>query len=134
MTPGRIFVFLILAVGAVGTAVNGGTLYIRLLYLGGLLLVLAWLLTIFSLRGVKLERQARSQRGSVGDIFEEHFEVTNASRLPKLWLEVANGSNIPNATGSRILTFLRAKQKRIYTARTWLTSRGGFGRGTGRVE
>jgi uncharacterized protein (DUF58 family) len=126
VTPGRIFVFLILLVGAVGTAVNGGTLYIRLLYLGGLLLVLAWLLTIFSLRGVKLERQARSQRGSVGDIFEEHFEVTNASRLPKLWLEVANGSNIPNATGSRILTFLRAKQKRIYTARTWLTSRGGF--------
>ena len=126
MTPGRIFVFLILLVGAVGTAVNGGTLYIRLLYLGGLLLLLAWLLTIFSLRGVKLERQARSQRGSVGDIFEEHFEVTNASRLPKLWLEVANGSNIPNATGSRILTFLRAKQKRIYTARTWLTSRGGF--------
>jgi uncharacterized protein (DUF58 family) len=88
--------------------------------------MLAWLLTIFSLRGVKLERQARSQRGSVGDIFEEHFEVTNASGLPKLWLEVANDSNIPNATGSRILTFLRAKQRRIYTARTWLTSRGGF--------
>jgi uncharacterized protein (DUF58 family) len=101
-------------------------IYIRLLYLGGLLLLIAWLLTIFSLRGIKVDRQARSQRGSVGDIFEEHFEVTNASRIPKLWLEVANGTNIPNATGSRILTFLRAKQKRIYTARTWLTSRGGF--------
>jgi uncharacterized protein (DUF58 family) len=126
VTPGRIFVFLILVVGAVGTAVNGGTLYIRLLYLGALLLVLAWLLTLFSLRGIKVERQARSQRGTVGDIFEEHFEVSNASRIPKLWLEVANGSDIPNATGSRILTFLRAKQKRIYTARTWLTSRGGF--------
>ena len=45
MTPGRIFVFLILAVGAIGTAVNGGVLYVRLLYLGGLLVVLAWLLT-----------------------------------------------------------------------------------------
>jgi uncharacterized protein (DUF58 family) len=101
-------------------------IYIRLLYLGGILILVAWLLTIFSLRGIKVDRQARSQRGSVGDIFEEHFEVTNASRIPKLWLEVANGTNIPNATGSRILTFLRAKQKRVYTARTWLTSRGGF--------
>ena len=126
MTPGRIFVFLILIVGVVGTAVNGGTIYIRMLYLGVLLLLLAWLLTIFSLRGIKVDRHARSQRGSVGDIFEEHFEVTNSSRVPKLWLEVANGTNIPNATGSRILTFLRSKQKRIYTARTWLTSRGGF--------
>ncbi len=126
MTPGRIFVLLVLAVGAIGTAVNGGTIYVRLLYLGGLLIILAWLLTIFSLRGIKVDRSARSQRGSVGDIFEEHFEISNTSRIPKLWLEVANGSNIPNSTGSRVLTFLRGKQKRIYTSRTWLTGRGGF--------
>ena len=126
MTPGRVFVFLILGVGAVGTAVNGGTVYVRLLYLGGLLILTAALLTSFSLRGIKVERQARSQRGSVGDIFEEHFEITNASRFPKLWLEVVNETDIPNATGSRVLTFLRARQKRFYTARTWLTRRGGF--------
>lgn len=126
MTPGRIFVFLILVVGAVGTAVNGAAIYIRLLYLGGLLILLAGLLTTLSLRGILVERKARMQRGSVGDIFEEHFEITNTSRVPKLWLEVVNESNIPNATGSRILTFLRGKQKRLYTARTWLLSRGGF--------
>ena len=126
MTSGRIFVLLILVVGAVGTAVNGGTIYVKLLYLGGLLIVMAWLLTVFSLRGIKVERTARSQRGSVGDIFEEHFEIINGSRIPKLWLEVNNGTDIPNATGSRIITLLRGRQKRIYTARTWLTSRGGF--------
>lgn len=126
MTPGRIFVFLILAVGAVGTAVNGGTVYVRLLYLGGLLILVAGLMTSLALRGVKVQRQARSQRGSVGDIFEEHFEITNASRIPKLWLEVENETDIPHATGSRVLTFLRANQKRFYTARTWLTRRGGF--------
>ncbi len=126
MTPGRLFVILILGAGAVGTAVNGGTIYVRLLYLGGLLIVSAWLLTALSLRGIKVERTARTQRGSVGDIFEEHFEVVNTSRFPKLWLEVSNESNVPNATGSRILTFLRGKQKRIYTSRTWLVNRGGF--------
>jgi uncharacterized protein (DUF58 family) len=126
VTPGRILVLIALTVGAVGTAVNGGAVYVRILYLSILLIVLAWFLTVPSLRGMRVERQARSLRGSVGDIFEEHFEVFNASRLPKLWLEVANESPVPHATGSRVLTFLRARQKRIYTARTWLTRRGGF--------
>jgi uncharacterized protein (DUF58 family) len=73
-----------------------------------------------------VDRQARSLRASVGDIFEEHFEISNTSRVPKLWLEVANETTMPHATGSRVVTFLRAKQKRIYTSRTWLTDRGGF--------
>jgi uncharacterized protein (DUF58 family) len=126
VTPGRIFVLLILAVGAVGTMVNGAVFYVRLLYLGSLLIIIAWVLRMLSLNGIKVGRQARSLRASVGDIFEEHFEVSNASKLPKLWLEVSNESSIPNATGSRLITLLRARQKRSYTARTWITNRGGF--------
>jgi uncharacterized protein (DUF58 family) len=126
VTPGRVLVFLILGVGAVGTLVNGGTVYIRLLYLGSLLILISALLTSLALRGLKIERHARALRGSVGDIFEEHYEIWNDSLLPKLWLEVANDSNIPHTTGSRVLTFIRSHQKRIYVARTWLTHRGGF--------
>ena len=133
MTPGRVFVLLMLAVGAIGTAVNGGTVYVRLLYLSVLLIMIAWLLTVTGLRGIRVERQARSLRASVGDIFEEHFEISNTSKLPKLWLEVANETTIPYATGSRVLTFLRAKQKRIYTARTWITNRGGFNLGPTKI-
>jgi len=133
VTPGRVFVLLMLAVGAIGTAVNGGTVYVRLVYLSALLIVIAWLLTVPALRGIKVERQARSLRASVGDIFEEHFEISNTSRLPKLWLEVANETTIPYATGSRVLTLLRAKQKRIYTARTWITNRGGFSLGPTKI-
>lgn len=129
MTPGRIFVLLILAVGGIGTMVDGAVYYVRLLYLGVLLLLLAWLLTVLSLRGVTVERHARSSRAGVGDVFEEHFEIANNSRVAKLWLEVANETKIPNATGSRIVTILRGRQKRSYTARTWLTSRGGFSLG-----
>jgi uncharacterized protein (DUF58 family) len=126
VTPGRILVLIMLIVGGVGTVVNGGVVYVRLLYLSALLIAVAWLTTLFSLRGIKVERQARSLRASVGDIFEEHFEITNTSSMPKLWLEVANESNIPHVTGSRVLTLLGGKQKRLYTARTWLTTRGGF--------
>ena len=126
MTPGRVLVLLMLLVGGVGTAVTGSVMYVRLLYLSGLLIAIAWLTSMFALRGIKVERNARTLRASVGDIFEEHFEIVNGSQIPKLWLEVANEANIPHVTGSRVLTFLRAKQKRVYTARTWLTNRGGF--------
>jgi uncharacterized protein (DUF58 family) len=73
-----------------------------------------------------VERRARSSRAEVGDVFEERFEIANNSRITKLWLEVSNETTMPNASGSRILTILRGRQKRSYTARTWLTSRGGF--------
>jgi len=91
------------------------------------------LLTVLSLRGMKVDRQARSLRASVGDIFEEHFEISNTSKVPKLWLEVANETTIPHATGSRVVTLLRAKQKRFYTSRTWLTNRGGFALGPTKI-
>ena len=133
MTPGRIFVFLVLVVGAVGTAVNGAVFYVRLLYIGVLLIAAAWLMTFLSLRGIRIERQSRSQRGSVGDIFEEHFEIHNASIFPKMWVEVANESPVPNTAGSRILTLVRGRQKRSYTARTWLTNRGGYTLGPTRI-
>jgi len=126
VTPGRILVLIMLVVGGVGTAVTGNVVYVRLLYLSALLIAIAWLTSMFALRGIKVERHARSLRASVGDIFEEHFEISNTSKVPKLWLEVANESSMPYATGSRVLTFLRARQKRIYTALNWLTNRGGF--------
>lgn len=126
MTPGRVFVLFIFIIGAIGTVVNGANFYIRMFYIGLLLIVLAWLMTILSLRGVKVERRARSLRGTVGDIFEEHYEIINTSKIPKLWLEVANETSVPNASGSRVLTLLRGRQKRSYTARTWLTQRGGY--------
>ena len=133
MTPGRIFVLLILVVGAVGTVVNGAVFYVRLFYVGGGLLFVAWLMTFLSLRGIRVERLSRSRRGSVGDIFEEHFDVHNTSLFPTLWLEIANESPIPNTAGSRVLTLLRGRQKRSYTARSWLTTRGGFTLGPTRL-
>jgi len=134
VTPGRIFVLLMAAVGGMGSIVNGAAFYVRLFYLGLLLITLAWLLTQFALRGITVERRARSLRAAVGDIFEEHYEITNSSRVPKIWLEITNETTIPFATGSRVLTLIRGKQKRLYTARTWLTARGGFLLGPTRVS
>ena len=122
--PARLFLILLFLVGLVGTIITGADLYVRLAYLGGFLLAAAWLWTFLSLRRLRLTRQARSLRASVGDMFEENFDIQNESRLPRLWIEVDNRSNLPQAAGSRLLTNIGGKQKRSYLARTWLNRRG----------
>ncbi len=133
MRPARILTALLFVSGLVGVIVGAGEVYARFLYLSVLLVGVAWIWTQVSLRGVKVGRWARSSRASVGDYFEEHFEVVNDSRLGKLWVELANESDLPNAAGSRLITSLGRRQRRTYIARTWLYRRGGFRLGPTRL-
>jgi uncharacterized protein (DUF58 family) len=126
MRPGRILVYLLISAGLLGSLISGSAFYSRLLYLGLLLLGGAWLWTRIVLRSLRLQRKAEAHRGRVGDVFKEHFDILNRSRLPALWVEVHNQMPMPGATGSRLLTSIRAQQKQSYVARMWLTRRGGF--------
>ncbi|GAB4483683.1 MAG: DUF58 domain-containing protein [Anaerolineales bacterium] len=132
--PARSLVLIMLLLGALGAAFTGAALYTRLAYLALLLLAVSWLWTFFSLRGLRVQRRARSLRASVGDIFEETFEIENAAVLPRLWLEIQNLSSLPGAAGSRLLTGLGARQQRNYLARTWLTRRGAYPLGPTRLR
>jgi uncharacterized protein (DUF58 family) len=129
----RILAAVLLFGGLLGVLVGAGEVYARFLYLALLLVAVSWLWTRYSLRGVQVERRARSLRASVGDIFEEHFEIVNDSHLGKLWVELSNDSDMPNAAGSRLLTMLGRKHRRTYIARTWLNRRGGYKLGPTRV-
>ncbi|PWH12976.1 MAG: hypothetical protein DDG60_11210 [Anaerolineae bacterium] len=123
---GWLIFFITLLIGGLGMAATGAALYVRLVYLSALLLLSAWLWAKISLWRVGILRKARSLRASVGDIFEETFEISNASGLPRLFLEVENRSSLPQAAGSRVVTMLSAGETRTYLARTWLTRRGAF--------
>jgi uncharacterized protein (DUF58 family) len=133
MKAGRTLVLVLILVGAGGLILNGATIYSRLLYLGVLLGLSSWVWTVLVGRSLKLQRNARVQRASVGDIFEERFDVVNGSRLLAPWIEVTNESALPFSSGSRLLTLMRGRQKRNYLARTWLTRRGAFPLGPTRV-
>jgi uncharacterized protein (DUF58 family) len=122
----RIFVALLLGIGIVGGLVNGADIYLRFLYLGALLVVGGWVWTHWAASGLRVSRTARIQRANVGDFFEERFEVVNGSRILAIWVEIFNQATIPNASGSRLLTWIPGRQKRTYLARTWLTRRGAF--------
>lgn len=116
----------ILLLGLLGMTAIGSPVYSRLVYFGIIIILYTWLSTTFSLNNIVLSRQARSLRASVGDVFEENYEVSNLSNFSRSFLEVKNESNLQNAAGSRLLTWIGANEKRRYSARSWLTQRGVF--------
>jgi len=99
-----------------------------------LLVAGSWGWTRWVAGGLLLSRSARILSANLGDIFEEHFEVVNGSRILAPWIEVFNRSAIPYASGSRLLTLVLGRQKRTYLARTWLTRRGAFALGPTRIS
>ncbi len=133
MKAGRILAIILVVGGLIGVLVNAGEIFARFLYLGILFVLVSWVWTQYSLRGVSVKRRTRSLRASVGDTFEEHFELANESRIGKLWIELANESNMPGAHGSRLMTMVGPHQIRTYIARTWLYRRGGYRLGPTRL-
>jgi uncharacterized protein (DUF58 family) len=126
---GRIILAVVLAAGAIGALVTGERVYSRLLAAGLVLLTVTWLWAASALWGLRLSRTARSVKASVGDLLDENYEIANATRLPRLWVEVVNSAGIPGSAGSRLFTFIRGHQRRFYLSRTWLTKRGAFALG-----
>ncbi len=122
----RWFLACLIIAGFWGRIVTGLLVYTRLAYLGILLLVGAAIWTFFSMNGVRLRRNTRSLRASVGDVFEEHFEIKKDAWPGCAWLEIINQSSLPRAAGSRIFTRIGAHQLRFYSARTVLTRRGAY--------
>jgi uncharacterized protein (DUF58 family) len=51
---------------------------------------------------VRLRRRIQSEWAQVGDELEEQWELSNNSRLPLLWLEIADESTLPGYTGRRV--------------------------------
>jgi len=122
-------VLILLGLSLLGLALTGLPVYARLSYLWAFLLMVSWVWSKLSLRGVVLERKSRSQRAHVGQIFEERFYTENTGRVPQLWLQIRDHSDLPGAQGSRILTLIGAKERRSYRVRTRLVQRGVFSLG-----
>jgi uncharacterized protein (DUF58 family) len=123
---GRLLLIVMLASGAVGALATGQAVYSRLLAAGLVLLGVTWLWSATALWGLRLTRSARSLKASVGDLLEENFEISNPTRLARLWVEVTNTAPLPGGAGSRLFTLIRGHQRRFYLSRTWLTKRGAF--------
>ncbi len=101
----------------------------RLMYVSVMLIVISWIWAFFSIRGLRLKRIGRGFRQQLGDVFEEHFEISNAVPLFRLWLEIRDKSNLPGSSGSRVFSWIGAREVRTYSSYTLLTQRGEFNLG-----
>jgi uncharacterized protein (DUF58 family) len=119
-------VFILFILSLLAGAITGGNIFFRLSYLWIFLFLGGWLWARISLQGVYIKRSARSLRAQVGQIFEERFDVQNNNRLPRLWLEIRDESDLPGSRGSRVLTLIRGREGRSYLVRTRLVQRGVF--------
>lgn len=126
MTSRRLIVFLLLAACLVGAIVTGRDLFFNLFYVWLTLIVVAVLWTWTGLRGIRLLRHTRALRAQVGRPLEERLTVRNTSRMPKLWLEVRDHSNLPGHEASLVVMSLGPRSERAWVVRTICRQRGRF--------
>jgi uncharacterized protein (DUF58 family) len=126
MISRRLVVFLLLAASLIGAVVSGRELFFNLLYLWVTIVVVAAVWTWLGLRGIRIARHTRALRAQVGRPLEERLAVRNLSRLPKLWLEVRDRSNLPGHTAGMVVVSLGPGHERAWVVRTLCRQRGRF--------
>lgn len=117
-----ILLVIILAFFAVTSGWN--ILYI-LTYVLFCLLIFSWLWTHISLRKLVFHRSTGKERVQVGEVFQERLALDNLSALPKLWIQVADGSTLPGHYAGYVASMGRRKRA-IWRAKSRCKQRGRF--------
>lgn len=89
------------------------------------LLVISWLWARYSLRKMVFRRAATSGRVQVGETFDERLMLDNISALPKLWVQIADGSNLPGHRAGFVAS-MGGRKRATWRARTACKQRGRF--------
>ncbi len=119
-------VLALFAISLLAGAITGNSLYFRLSYLWGGLMVFSYVMSRLALYRISVHRTPRALRSQVGQVFEEHYEVQNNSGWPRLWIEVHDEATLPGSHGSHVITLIGGNESRTYLARTRLSERGVF--------
>lgn len=90
----------------------------------GLMLV-SYVWSRLSLRGLTVTRRTTTDRAQVGDVLVERVRVENPSRFVKLWVEVIDHSDLPGHRLSRVI-HLAPRDAANWKAQTWCARRGRF--------
>src|SRR5437762_7528144 len=105
-------------------------LYI-LTYVLLVLFVLSWFWARYSLRLLVFHRIGASGRRdsvlrpSVGEIFEESLILDNGSILPKLWVQIVDGSTLPGHRAHSVVS-IGGHKRAVWRARSTCRQRGQF--------
>jgi len=117
-----ILLIIILAFFAVTSGWN--ILYI-LTYVLLSLLIFSWLWTRISLRKLAFRRSVVRGRIQVGEVFEERLALDNLSVLPKLWVQITDGSTLPGYHAGYVAS-MGGRKRAIWRAKSLCRRRGRF--------
>jgi len=107
-------------------AVSSGwkVLYV-LTYVLFCLFVLSWFWARYSLRKIVFRRAVTSGRVQVGELFDERLMLDNLSVLPKLWVQIADGSTLPGHRAGYVAS-MGGRKRAMWRARSTCKQRGRF--------
>jgi uncharacterized protein (DUF58 family) len=117
------------AISLLGARVTGRDLFYSLTYLWGGLLLVAFIWSWTTLRGVRIVREPRSNRAQVGQLFIERFTLSNQGRIPKLWVETKDTSDLPGFRVTTVAIGLGLGDTSDVGVHQAVTVASGFGRG-----
>ncbi len=89
------------------------------------LFVLSWSWAHYSLRKLMFRRAATNGRVQVGEIFDERLVLDNLSALPKLWVQIADGSTLPGHRAGYVAS-MGGRKRSTWRARSICRQRGRF--------
>lgn len=118
-----IIIWAILANLAVAT---NRDIFFRLSYLIILVVAAAFLWALYSIQSFKLEREMLTLRAQVGKLAEEKFSAISTGRIPKLWIELSDGGDMPGHLVGRVLSGLKPRVKYSWNVKTLCRLRGRF--------
>jgi uncharacterized protein (DUF58 family) len=112
--------FLVVAAFSTGLAFLFYLLYLAILVVGG-----SYVLVRLGLTDLEAGYAVSQLHGHVGDRLRVTYTLRNASRVPKLWLEVHNPTTLPGGLPGRAIS-LGSRQERSWLIRAPLARRGHF--------
>lgn len=117
-------ILLIIILAAFAISSGWKDLYV-LLYVLLTLFVLSWWWARYSLRNLIFRRTVASGRVQVGEMFDERLMLDNVSVMPKLWVQVADGSTLPRHRAGYVAS-MGGRKRATWRARTICNRRGRF--------
>jgi uncharacterized protein (DUF58 family) len=104
---------------------SGWSILYKLTYVLLTLFVLSWLWARYSLRKLTFHRNTTTGRVQVGETFEERLMLDNTSVLPKIWVQIADGSTLPGHRAGYVAS-MGGRKRAMWKARTVCKKRGHF--------
>ncbi|MCL4867627.1 MAG: DUF58 domain-containing protein [Anaerolineae bacterium] len=126
MRKRRTMVFILTILALLGGLATGRDIFFTITYLLSLLILLSFFWAWANINWTHISRVTRVRRTQVGKPLEERFTVRNTSRIPKLWLEVRDFSNVPAHLPSQVVPGLGGRTSYIWRTTTICRQRGRY--------